>query len=56
MARGFSSELVTLPFVIHPSTDALAAGLTLATALVTALAVARGHAQVDLVSALKNRE
>ncbi len=56
MARGFSSELVTLPFVIHPATYALAAGLTLGTALATALAVARDHAQVDLVSVLKDRE
>lgn len=56
MVRGFSSEIVSMPFVIHPGTYALATGLTLATALVTAIAVARGHAKVDLVSALKNRD
>lgn len=56
MSRGFSSEIVTMPLVVDRSTLFAAAAIALGTALVTSVAVARGLARVDLVSALKSRE
>ncbi|WP_028030557.1 ABC transporter permease [Gemmobacter nectariphilus] len=53
--RGFSSDLVNLPFGITRHSYALAAVLVLGSALLAALWVRRGLDKVDLVMALKQR-
>jgi len=56
IARGFSTEVVSLPLVVERGTYALAALIVLATALAAALLVRRRLDRIDIVSALKAKE
>ncbi len=56
VARGFSTEMVTIPLVILPPTYATAGLIALGAALGAALAVRRRLDAIDIVSALKARE
>ena len=51
-----ASELFRMPFVVEPSTFALAAIVVLAASVLTALAIARRVRRLDLMAVLKARE
>jgi putative ABC transport system permease protein len=56
MVQSFSSDLYTTPFVIETATYGKASLVTLAAAIVSAVAVRRRIDKLDLVSVLKTRE
>ena len=56
VARGFSTDVVSLPLVVERGTYALAALIVLVTALAAALLVRRRLDRIDIVSALKAKE
>ncbi len=56
IARGFSTDIVSLPLVVERGTYALATLIVLLTALTAALLVRRRLDRVDIVSALKAKE
>ncbi len=56
MAYAFESDLIRIPLVIYPSTLATAACVTLLSAILSAIAVARRVYGLDLISVLKTRE
>lgn len=53
---GFATDLFRIPFVINPSTFAIASLVVLATAALSALIVRRRIDSLDLISVLKTRE
>lgn len=56
MIEGMASDLFRIPFVVEPSTFAVASLVVLATALFSALIVRRRVDRLDLVRVLKTRE
>ena len=56
LSAAFETDLYRIPVVIDPSTYAFAIGVTVAAAAVTALALRRWIARLDLLEALKSRE
>lgn len=56
MAQGFSTEIVTIPLVVTRRTYAMAALIVIATAFAAALVVRRRLDNIDIVSALKQKE
>ncbi|MEE4346075.1 MAG: ABC transporter permease, partial [Paracoccaceae bacterium] len=56
MTQGFSTDIISLPLVISQATYAQSALTVLATALVSVLLVRRRLDQIDIVTALKQKE
>jgi putative ABC transport system permease protein len=55
VTQGFSTDMIRIPLVITHQTYALASGIVLIAALVSALAVRRRLDRIDIVTALKQR-
>ena len=56
LARAFSSDIYSIPFVVAPATIATSLAVMLAAALVTALLMLRRVHRLDLVRVLKGRD
>jgi putative ABC transport system permease protein len=56
MVAGFESEMYRIPLIIHPTSYARAALVTLIAVVVSGLLVRRQLDRLDLVEVLKSRE
>jgi putative ABC transport system permease protein len=56
IAKGFSTDIITIPLVIRPATYGYATLVVAAAALASALVVRRGVDRLDLVAVMKTRE
>jgi putative ABC transport system permease protein len=56
MRDAMETKLFRIPFVLQPSTDGIAAGIVLASAVLSAAAVAWRIHRLDMIAVLKTRE
>ena len=56
MARGFSGELFTMPFVVGPEVYVYGSAVVIVAALLSGLAVRTRIDRLDMIAVLKTRE